>query len=337
MDKLPKTDQRRQSAIPPVVFLSDVLAHYGSFEVETDGDHEVGQAVVGSVRSEKIGFCCFLASRLKRAEILLFDVHDLNLISGLELEEIITFLQNPGKDHKYRTAIQRGRDYCVEGEATIHAINSIRKTASIRVVNKGISAEYGGKFLTLVRSIEPEKCGVVGDWCGKELELFSLERLRLKVAAGRLAAMSESDHARKIGRYTNLLVNQRPQLELKPGATELSPTYFSSDDYFYFTGKFNREGLPALWFDTADLEWPVIGTKENERHAMWKVRIKEMYKKSGKSHTDLCIELAKTLHDEKGLRDKTAAVSAATIQRITTDPGGRNRGGSKPKSLRLAK
>jgi len=334
MDKLPQKEKREQRAVPPFLFLSDILARYGTFEVISTVAHGDGNAEAGTVRGAQISFCCFLASKLQGAEILLFDVHDLNLVSGLELEEVISFLQNPGNGDKSKIAAEKGRDYCLDSEATMQAIDSICKSASIRPVNAGASAKQGGKLFTLVRDVVPVKGDIVDDWSGQDIELFGLKRLCLKLAEGRLS-FERDKQLKEYAQSSKILAKRYVQRELKPGATSPSTAHTKSSNYVYFIGKFNRVGSPALWFDTADLDWPVIGS--NEKYGIWQARINAMYKKSGKSKTDLCIELADLLHSEKGMLDKSPKISAQTIFRRTKDPGSRTAGGSKPKSQRRTK
>jgi hypothetical protein len=155
-----------------------------------------------------------------------------------------------------------------------------------------------------------------------------LNRLYVKLAEGRVSSerekkLNESPHS------SGILGKRFGERELKPGATSLSTTG-SFGGYVYFNGKFNRAGSPALWFDTADLAWPDIGS--NEKYGIWQARLNEMYKRSRKSKTELCIELADLLQSEKRVTDKSKKISAASIFRQTKDPGNRGPGGSKPKN-----
>jgi hypothetical protein len=136
----PPTDKKKTAA-PPFLFLSDILAHYGCFEVHSDVGNTDSDQTDAPARKSQISFCSFLGSRLQLAEILLFDVHDLHLISGRELQEVIAFLQSPGNGGKSSIALEDGRDYCLDAETALRAVDSIRRSSSSRPRSTGASAK----------------------------------------------------------------------------------------------------------------------------------------------------------------------------------------------------
>jgi hypothetical protein len=261
----------------------------------------------------------------------LFDVHALTLMSGLELEEVLQFLRNVGKQGAYTIAIETGRDYCLDREKTLQAVGAINPPL---LVKKQKVSSPSAKSTFIKMEAEPKKDADVDGW-GGEKALLSLEFLQLKLAAGRMAAKREREfagpsangpaaHARK----------QAAKRGLPPGAISPSDRFSASCcDSIYYTGKFNREGRPALWLETSVTPPPRKVKELSKNSDMLQKRLDEMYRRDRtKTHTTLCIDLAKQLNDERGQTEKQA--TAETIRRITNIPGIRGPGGSKPRQLR---
>lgn len=332
MGKLAKIKQSHQGAIPPFAFLSDVLLRYGSLEVRFQGNSAQGNL--------DEGFYSLLARKFNEREIPLFDVHTLKLVSGRELDEVISFLQNPENVNSTRIAFESGRDYCMDWEATMRVLNDISKITSTLSENTGTARIKSVNSYTLVRNSDPKETvydanWLEENWIDAEIEQFGFERLRLMLAKGREVIERKKINEERL-KSTGMGMKPQEQKELKPGVTSQSSEIYSS--YANFTGKFNRDGMSALWFDTANIEWPAIGSDGDKKYSMWQTRLNEMYKKTpGKTKTELCKELAANLHAEKRISDKSKKISAATIFRRTKDPGMRKRGGSLPRSQRKTK
>lgn len=314
----------------PFIFLSDVLQEYsvGRVRLKSNPDLKGGEVVESEIR-----FSAFLAGEIEKYEICLFDVHSLTLVSGPELEEVIQFLKNLGKPDTRSIAIESGRDYCLDRQKTIQAVSLIDCSMSISVINKQKALWREATSDVIKRLAEPEKNVVINEWAGPK-EPLSMELLQLRLAEGRMAAKREKDSCVSPGTGPAANAAKRVSAQGLPlGAVSPSANPFIEDNSMYFSGKFNRKGLPALWMEFPE-DKRARSRKLMERNDDWQNKLREMYlldrsKGLERTHTELCFELAKALNASRRLREKE--VNPSTIRTNTKNPSRKGPGGSRPK------
>lgn len=252
------TYREEHARIPPLIFLSDILARYASCDVMSQAETaRADGALKGGVYTS---FGSFLANKVTASEILLFDVYTLKLIVGLELEEVIQYLGSLGTTTATGIGMESGRDYCVDAEHAIQLISSICSTARFTGTRKVAGDGLGSNSLASSRPNKVGKGEVVDDWSGQDKEHYSWELLHVKVAEGRLAVHRAQNLEKEFGkRLSGGPAARNRESALVAGATSSLKKRSWSDSYVYFIGKFNRNGFPAVWFDTAVTGWPVIG------------------------------------------------------------------------------
>ena len=330
MKTIVKINAKVKDAVTPFIFLSDVLHEYGFGQVRLKTSPENGSGV--DVESE-LSFSAFLACEIEKYEICLFDVHSLKLVSGSELKEVLQFLKNLGDADTRSIAIESGRDYCLDRQKTIQVVRLIDCSMSTSVINKRKAHWREAASAVIKREAEPLKNATVSEWADPE-EPLSLEFLQLKLAEGRIAAKREKDYCAIPGGGPAAKAAKRASVQDLPvGAVSPSDNRFIVDDAVYFAGKFNRKGLPALWMEFPE-DKRARSRQLMERDDDWQNKLKEMFllhKAKGieRTHTELCIELAKVLNASRGLRGKE--VNPSTIRTNTLNPSGKGPGGRYPK------
>lgn len=318
-----------QRAVPPFIFLSDVLQDYGASKVPMAGAGEDSQMPHGVSQQNFCDFGDFLAAKLESSEILLFDVHTLALISGLEMGEVVQYLRNRGSLEPADIGIANGRDYYLDGERAMQAISlSNVPTATPPTGIKKIP-KLNADLLVAKRASGAIKGELVDDW-GAEREQISVEFMQSKLAEARAAAKRQQ----KSPSILAARAARKPTRLLPAGAMAMLKKPNDYYDYFYSESKFNRSGLPALSLEDAMPKLPVSAQWLIDRTAEWQRLLNDMHLADGeKSHTQLCDELAYRLYAKRGLRE-TKVVTSSTIRRLTKPPGNTKPGGSKPKKSR---
>lgn len=329
MKTIAKINAKVKDAVPPFIFLSDVLHEYGFGQVRLMTSPENGS---GDVESE-LSFSAFLACEIEKYEICLFDVHSLKLVSGPELKEVLQFLKNLGDADTRSIAIESGRDYCLDRQKTIQVVSLIDCSMSTSVINKRKAHWREATSAVIKREAEPLKNATVSEWAGPK-EPLSLEFLQLMLAEGRIEAKREKDYCATPGGGPAAKAAKRASAQNLPvGAVSPSDKPFIEDNSIYFSGKFNRQGLPALWMEFPE-DKRARSRQLMERDDDWQNKLKDMFlldKAKGieRTHTELCIELAKVLNASRGLRGKE--VNPSTIRTNTLNPSGKGPGGRYPK------
>lgn len=322
MEKMVKAYGNGKGRVPPFIFLSDVLHHYGSCDMPPTGG--ANAETLASTKSDPrhSTFGGMLADRIEKKDILIFDVYTLALIAGLELEEVLHFLRGFGSRNASTIAIDKGRDYYMDGERTIGWISTTnisssagKKEASRKTVKSSVAKLYA-----------EVQNGVLEDDWGRERARISDANILLKLAQGRVIA--ERERAREVSGVAARLSRNVVRPALAVGATAPSTNEFDHS-HFYVVGKFNRDGLPALWLDPKDPQSFRGKDKQIRINPKWQSRLDEMHlKDKEKPHSALCLELSKSLVGERGQQSRV--VTAATIRKQTRDPGKRRAGGSRP-------
>lgn len=279
----------------------------------------------------QISFGEFLADEVEKFEICLFDVHDLSVISGLELDEVIQYLRNLGKPVADSIAIETGRDYCLDGQKIVQAVGSIKTTLPSSTTSIRRTPTGGAKSSLIKMEVEPKKNENIDEWTG-ENEPLSFEFLQLKLVQGRMAAKRDKEYGAPSGKGPAAQAAKRAAKRGLPmGAISQSDSFVTGGNSIYFTGKFNRAGRPALWLEASPTPPPQKVKALSEKKAFLQGHLDEMYRREpSKSHTKLCDDLAMKLNVERGPHKRP--FMAVTIRRITDDPGHRSKGGSKPKT-----
>lgn len=191
-----KTSSEAQGTIAPFIFLSNVLRDYGSCRVRLKRSPENMNGV--EIESQ-ISFGEFLADEVEKFEICLFDVHDLSVISGLELDEVIQYLRNLGKPVADSIAIETGRDYCLDGQKIVQAVGSIKTTLPSSTTSIRRTPTGGAKSSLIKMGVEPKKNENIDEWTGVN-EPLSFEFLQLKLVQGRMAAKREKEYGASSGK-----------------------------------------------------------------------------------------------------------------------------------------
>jgi hypothetical protein len=318
-----------QAMVPPFIYLSDAMQQYASCKVPIASDVETA----GDANSEtQINFGWYLADKIKKKEVLLFDVHSLAPIFELELEEVLQFLRTHGSKDATTIALEKGRDYCLDGEKATHAIALISTEAPTWVTGRRKSKGRRAAESSSGQRVEDRGAELELKSWGVEKKYVTLEFLQLKLAEGRYKAQQEIPMNRSqrgpMGRST--------LRELTLGATSRSEKFHDDGEDIYVRGTFNRSGLPALWLETTNPDllvvWKAKKAKNarNAKHAMWQIRLYELYQRNKMlTHRELCVQLAKILNDQKGSHERT--VNPETMRAVTLDPGERPRGGARMK------
>lgn len=323
-----KSVGKGQRATPPFIFLSDVLQDYGSCKFRSDETAVDPQHYGDASKQVAVTLGGYLADKIEKTEVLLFDVHSLKLISGLELKEVLEYLRRLGQSNATDIGIEHGRDYCLDGERAMQAIWQVIGNTPPRRSGKRKLSVLSAKPLTPASEADPRREDKIECW-GFETEYFSVEAMQLKLAEARVVARREKAYPSPLAARAS--ANKKVHA-LPPGATVPSQKFAGQGTYFYSIETFNREGLPALSLDAAVLTRPPRPSEKNERNAKWQSLLKSMYLlDKEKSHTALCEKLAIRLNNDRGRGD--GEVTAATIRRNTEDPGKRSVGGSKPRTL----
>jgi hypothetical protein len=334
MEKSRKMNNLASGDNRPFIFLSDVLQEYGPCRVLLKSNQE---NMNGAEVEVEISFGEFLAREVENFAICIFDVHDLSLISGLELGEVLQFLKNLGKPGANSISLETGRDYCLDCQKTIQAVSLMNSTLLSSTVRKPKATSRSVKSTFIRMEVEPQKEQIVDEWAG-EIEPLGLEFLQLKLVQGRMAAKREKEYGAHTGSGPAAQAAKRASMRgLSSGAISQTDNFFTRGNSVYFTGKFNRNGYPALWLDSSPNPSPPPKAKAlSELRANLQNHLDEMFRREPeKSHTTLCDDLAKKLNESRGQGQRP--FKGVTIRRITDDPGHRPKGGSKPKKLPVIK
>ncbi len=321
--------RNQQGTVPPLIYLSEVLQDYGNCEVPIECAGEITPSIRNHSDSPSTKFECFLANKIECADIILFDVHSLDVIRGGELREILQYLRNRRGSMPTDIGIENGRDYYLDRERAMQAISETNAFGSKTNSYKGKASQKNAYVAVVSSAYGPLRSQ---DWDIDRVHI-SNDEVMLRIANARVRAkgliVPTGLALRKLAASL-----ERP---LPAGAKELSKQPNEFYEFFYMSGKFNRMGLPALSLGAAITKENNGAIRANERHVIWQSRLNDLYlANKNKSHTALCEELAELLYDERRLRD-SKKVSSSTIRRSTTDPGKRKPGGSKPKAVRTRK
>lgn len=332
MGEMKKAFGKGPRKTPPFIHLSDVWAHYGSCEVPTTRGKRGEKAADGSPLKRCISFGNHLANQIEATEMLLFDVHDFKPILGLELNEVVHFLRGAGPKVADSIGMDKGRDYCLDGEKVMQMVGALKTKARSSGLssepNTSVSIVESSNSSPNVKDPINERTDLFGD----EIGPVDVEILRLKLSEGRISAVREMK-LRASGGPASKAAARTEARGLPTGAIALSNEYRILGEYEYFKNKFNRKGLPALWFDTTEIEWPFINESLTQRNALWQSSLDNMYKSHPeKTHGVLCKDLANMLNAQRARGAKE--INSSTIRTNTFDPGNRGTGGSKPRSLR---
>jgi hypothetical protein len=274
-----------QRAVPPFIFLSDVLQDYGASKVPKAGAWEDSQTPHGVSQQNFFDFGNFLAAKLESSEILLFDVHTLKLIPDLEMQEVLHYLRSRGSSEPADIGIENGRDYCLDGEKTMQAISQCNVTKPTRQArSKKISKPNANDSIVNLES-GATKGTTLDDW-GADRELISVEFMQLRLTEARAAVKRQQKSSSILAARAAARKSAR---QMPVGATALSKKPNDYFDHFYSASRFNRSGLPALSLDAATPKAPGGGQGLTERNAEWQRRLKDMYlADKEKSHVELC-------------------------------------------------
>jgi len=314
----------------PFIYLSTALRKYSSKWYYLKSDNGA------AARRKATAFGPFLGKAIEEYSVLIFDACSLRLLDFLEQNEVTQALLDSGKTgFPIGIGLELGRDYCLDRDKLEQIIRSSRSIQPPQM-NKAMSPP---EFLCLpeVGIAPPPPSSESDDWGTDAGEtepptVISLDEQTFKLLEGRLKSPPTPRQMKFNLKYAR---DEERNKERKTAATKLPARPIFSEEHLYLTGKMNREGRPVLFlgnldevrattFADSDSATLPKQLRFKERNDRWQRKLNEMYRSDPpKSHTQLCKDLAKEI--DSSFAEKH--VCAATIQKITHDPGHRSPGG----------